>query len=77
MKICLALAILCSLLVFIGGTVASIIQLVNEYGADEQSCFRGFCYDQKFTLTPPSLSLLDIFTSGGNADPNWGKCSTK
>ncbi|XP_075727433.1 uncharacterized protein LOC119165261 isoform X2 [Rhipicephalus microplus] len=77
MKICLALAILCGLLVFIGGTVASIIQLVNEYGADEQACFRGFCYDQKFTLTPASLSLLDIFTSGGNVDPNWGKCSTK
>ncbi|XP_075727434.1 uncharacterized protein LOC119165261 isoform X3 [Rhipicephalus microplus] len=77
MKIGLALAILCGLFVFIGGTVASIIQLVNEYGADEQSCFRGFCYDQKFALTPASLSLLDIFTSGGNVDPNWGKCSTK
>ncbi|KAH8031017.1 hypothetical protein HPB51_012485 [Rhipicephalus microplus] len=77
MKICLALAILCGLLVFIGGTVASIIQLVNEYGADEQSCFRGFCYDQKFALTPASLTLLDVFTSGGNVDPNWGKCSTK
>ncbi|KAL1486198.1 hypothetical protein MTO96_031499 [Rhipicephalus appendiculatus] len=78
MKICLALAVLCGLLVFIGGTVTSIVQLVNESGADEQSCFRGFCYDQKFAFTPASISLYDIIASGGKAsDSEWAKCSKK
>ncbi|KAL1482532.1 hypothetical protein MTO96_033732, partial [Rhipicephalus appendiculatus] len=65
MKICLALTVVSGLLVFIGGTFSSITQLVKESSSDAQSCFRGFCYDQKFALTPVSITLQDIILSGG------------
>ncbi|XP_037524574.1 uncharacterized protein LOC119401717 [Rhipicephalus sanguineus] len=78
MKICLALAVLSGLLVFIGGTVTSIIQLVEESRVDEQSCFWGFCYDQKFAHTPQSVSIYDILTSGRKPEDRlWLQCAKK
>ncbi|KAL1486193.1 hypothetical protein MTO96_031494 [Rhipicephalus appendiculatus] len=75
MKICLALAVLFGLLVFIGGTVTSIAQLAKESRNDEQSCFRGFCYDQKFALAPRPIPYFINVPSGWKVgDPTWGTC---
>ncbi|XP_070383660.1 uncharacterized protein [Dermacentor albipictus] len=49
MKIALGVTVFSGLLIFIGGTVTSIIQIVEQSHLEGQSCLWGFCYERQFT----------------------------
>ncbi|XP_050048245.2 uncharacterized protein [Dermacentor andersoni] len=50
MKIALAVAVVSGLLIFIGGTVTSIIQIVEQSHLERESCLWGFCYERQFMV---------------------------
>lgn len=54
----LAVTLFVGLLVFLGGTVAAIVEIARMSWDTPHSCIRGFCYDEPFQLAPlPSIYL--------------------
>lgn len=78
MKMALLVALATGLVVHIGGTVTAIMQIVHEAQLDQQSCFRGFCYEGQYAMTqPPAIykQYLGPLLPEMNLPRSVGKCS--
>ncbi|KAH6924784.1 hypothetical protein HPB50_024710 [Hyalomma asiaticum] len=74
MKITLVLALVVGLVVYIGGTVTAIMQIVHEAQITPQSCLKGFCYEGQYMHTPPPAIYRRYFPPDINVPSNVGKC---
>lgn len=73
MKIGLVVALVTGLVVHIGGTVTAIMQIVHESQMNQQSCFRGFCYEGHYAHAPPP-AIYTRYMPNVELPQNVGKC---